>query len=123
MEQNVEQKDNKEIYVNLKTKVVYGRIKEGLAKSNMKQYPKRLHDELLEKNPLSEKTGNQFDKNNYSFDRKTESLLLYSNTPGTGPLLERYNETQMPIKYSLKFSSISFQNLLLCLPSNYTYCV
>jgi hypothetical protein len=29
----------------------------------------------------------------------------------------------MPIKYSLKFSSISFQNLLLCLPSNYTYCV
>jgi hypothetical protein len=95
-----------------------------------KDWPNQTWNSILKdfmtnslKGALWENTGNLFDKNNYSLDRKSKSLLLYSNTPGNGPLLERYDEIQMPIKYSLKFSSISFQTLLLCLLSNYTYCV
>ena len=50
--------------------------------------------------PVWEKKCTFFDINNYSFDRKTESLFLYLNIPATGLCLERHNEIHIPTNYS-----------------------
>ena len=46
MKQIFEQQDNKEKEVNWNQTWYTGKLKETLAKSNLKQYPKRLYDEL-----------------------------------------------------------------------------
>lgn len=94
-------------------------LKEVVTKSNIKQYPKWLRDDLHEKKHCLRKDRHS-DINNYSsLYWKTENLFLCSNIPVTGHGLERHNEIHLLITRSLIFCFFSVKILLFRLPCNF----